>query len=82
MYRISRHIINAEAPVPHIPGLEGGHNTQSADICYFVQRSGVPFGFSRSLSQRLFTVYVVTFDITWIYTLTSITLAVTILTFI
>ncbi len=36
MYRISRHIITAEAPVPHIPGLEGGHDTQSADICYFV----------------------------------------------
>lgn len=36
MYRISRHIITAEAPVPHIPGLEGGHYTQSADICYFV----------------------------------------------
>ena len=36
MYRISRHIIKAEAPVPHIPGLEGGHTTQLSDICYFV----------------------------------------------
>ena len=35
MYRISRHIIKAEAPVPHIPGLEGGHTTQLSDICYF-----------------------------------------------
>ena len=36
MYRISRHIIKAEAPVPHIPGLEGGYTTQLPDICYFV----------------------------------------------
>ena len=36
MYQISRHIIKAEAPVPHIPGLEGGHTTQLSDICYFV----------------------------------------------
>ena len=39
MYRISRHIIKAEAPVPHIPGLEGGHTTQLSDICYFVLNS-------------------------------------------
>ena len=39
MYRISRHIINVEAPVPHIPGLEGGHATQLSDICYFVLNS-------------------------------------------
>ena len=39
MYRISRHIINVEAPAPHIPGLEGGHATQLPDICYFVLNS-------------------------------------------
>ena len=39
MYRISRHIIKAEAPVPYIPGLEGGHTTQLSDICYFVLNS-------------------------------------------
>ena len=39
MYRISRYIIKAEAPVPHIPGLEGGHTTQLSDICYFVLNS-------------------------------------------
>lgn len=38
-YQISRHIIKAETPVPHIPGLEGGHSTQLYDICYFVLNS-------------------------------------------
>ena len=38
-YRIFRHIIKVEAPVPHIPGLEGGHSTQLSDICYFVLNS-------------------------------------------
>ena len=39
MYRISRHIIKAAAPAPHIPGLEGAHATQLPDICYFVLNS-------------------------------------------
>ena len=41
MYRIFRHIIKAEAAVPHIPGLEGGHTTQLSDICYFVGTSRI-----------------------------------------
>ena len=39
MYQISRHIIKVEAPVPHIPDLEGSHTTQLLDICCFVLKS-------------------------------------------
>lgn len=38
-YQIPRHTFKVEAPVPHIPGMEGGHGTQLSDICYFVLNS-------------------------------------------
>ncbi len=53
MYRISRHIIKAEAPVPHIPDLEGGHTTQLSDICYFVLNSPKRETFPNTIGDTL-----------------------------